>query len=283
MGNRKHIQDWDEDMNPPSKTVVAELSKPLKTWFSPRIYGLDKIEAERPALYVSNHSVLGVTDGFFLGVEMYLQKDIMLRPLVDDLHNEVPFWRQLIRNIGMVPASREKCSQLMQNGAHVLVFPGGRREVCKQKGEAYQLIWRNRLGFVHMAVEHGYDIIPVATIGAEELFDIMVDSKDIMRSPLGAWLQNSGIADRYFHGGENMPPIVKGLGNTFLPRPERHYIQIGDRIPTAHFDKRTDDEALLLGIRKEVEGAFDVMFEDLKAYRNNDADEEWWRWLLKKL
>ena len=283
MGNRKHLPDWDEDFNPPSKAMVEELSKPLKTWFSPKIYGLDKIEADRPALYVSNHSVLGVTDGFFLGVEMYLQKDIMLRPLVDDLHNEIPFWRQLIRNVGMVPASRERCGSLMDAGAHVLVFPGGRREVCKQKGEAYQLIWRNRTGFVHMAVEHGYDIIPVATIGAEEVFDIWVDSKEIMRSPLGAWLHNTGIADRFLHGGENLPPLVRGVGNTILPKPERHYIQIGDRISTAKFEKQTDDEALLMGIRHEVEGAFETMFEGLKGHRKNDTDEEWWRWLLKKL
>jgi 1-acyl-sn-glycerol-3-phosphate acyltransferase len=104
---------------------------------------------------------------------MYLQKDIMLRPLVDHMHWEIPFWRQLIKNVGMVPGTRESCAALMEAGEHVLVFPGGRREVCKQKGEAYQLIWRNRTGFAHMAVAHGYDIIPVATIGAEEMFDIL--------------------------------------------------------------------------------------------------------------
>ena len=271
----------ENDIVPPSKDLVKELAKPFKTWFDPRIYGFDKIERDRPALYVSNHTILGLTDGFFLGLEMYLQKDIMLRPLVDHMHWEIPFWRQLIKNVGMVPGTRESCAALMDAGEHVLVFPGGRREVCKQKGEAYQLIWRNRTGFAHMAVAHGYDIIPVATIGAEEMFDILIDAKDVMNSPLGAWMQNSGFADKYLHGGENLPPIIKGIGRSIIPRPQRHYIMVGERINTTRFNGEAQDHEALVGVRQEVEQAFTTMFADLQAYRKNDNDEEWWRKILK--
>src|SRR5688572_13098467 len=103
----------DDDTIPPSKDLVTEVSKPLRTCLAPNLYGFEKIERERPALYVSNHTVVGLTDGLFLGLEMFLQKDIMLRPLVDHMHWEVPFWRELIRNIGMVPGTRESCSALM--------------------------------------------------------------------------------------------------------------------------------------------------------------------------
>lgn len=273
---------FEDDIIPPSKELVREIAKPFLTWFSPRLYGFEKIERERPALYVSNHTVLGLTDGFFLGLDMFLQKDIMLRPLVDHMHWEVPFWRQLIKNIGMVPGTRESCSALMDAGEHILVFPGGRREVCKQRGEAYKLIWRNRTGFAHMAVKHGYDIVPVAAIGGEEMYDIVADARDLMRSPLGAWLQNSGFADKYLGGGENLPPLVKGLGRSVLPKPERHYIKVGDRIDTTRFGGLDQDEEALMGLRNEVEQSFEVLFEDLQAYRRNDKDEEWWRQLLKK-
>lgn len=273
----------DDDFNPPSKELVTEVAKPLKAWFSPKLYGFEKIERERPALYVSNHTVVGLTDGLFLGLEMYLQKSIMLRPLVDHMHWEVPFWRELIRNIGMVPGTRESCSALMEAGQHILVFPGGRREVCKHKGEAYQLIWRNRTGFAHMAIKYQYDIIPVAAIGGEEMFDILVDAKEIMKSPIGAWLHNSGIADKYLAGGENLPPIVKGIGRSVLPKPQRHYIMVGDRIDTTRFNGEAHDEEALKGLRGEVESAFQDMFQDLQGYRNNDGDDEWWRWLLKRM
>lgn len=274
---------FEDDIIPPSKDFVKEIAKPFINWFSPRLYGFEKIEKDRPALYVSNHTVLGLTDGFFLGLEMYLQKDIMLRPLVDHLHWEIPFWRQLIKNVGMVPGTRDSCAALMDAGEHVLVFPGGRREVCKQKGEAYHLIWGNRVGFARMAVANGYDIIPVATLGGEEMFDILIDSKEIMNSPIGAWLQNSGFADRYLHGGENLPPIIKGIGRTVIPKPQRQYILVGDRIETKRFNGEIENEELLMDVRKEVETAFVTMFDDLRAYRENDTDEEWWRKLLKRM
>ncbi len=273
----------EDDFVPPSKELVREVSKPFKNWFSPKLYGFEKIERDRPALYVSNHTVLGLTDGLFLGLEMYLEKDIMLRPLVDHMHWEVPFWRTLIRNIGMVPGTRESCSALMEAGEHILVFPGGRREVCKHRGEAYQLIWRNRIGFAHMAIQYQYDIIPVAALGGEEIFDILVDASDVMKSPIGAWLQNSGIADRYLHGGENLPPIVKGIGRTVIPKPERQYIMVGDRIDTSRFQGMEMEEEMLKGLRGEVELSFQNMFEDLQGYRKNDKDDEWWRWLLKRM
>jgi 1-acyl-sn-glycerol-3-phosphate acyltransferase len=199
------------------------------------------------------------------------------------MHWEIPFWRQLIKNIGMVPGTREGCAALMDAGEHILVFPGGRREVCKQKGEAYQLIWRNRTGFAHMAVAHGYDIIPVAAIGGEEMFDILVDSREVMSSPIGAWLQNSGLADRYLNGGENLPPIVKGVGRSLLPKPQRHYIMVGDRIDTTRFNGHIEGDEMLMGVRKEVEEAFVRMFDALKEHRAGDKDEEWWRKILKRV
>ncbi len=40
---------------------------------------------------------------------------------------------------------------VMQQGYSILVFPGGGREVLKRKGEAYQLIWKQRYGFLKLA------------------------------------------------------------------------------------------------------------------------------------
>jgi hypothetical protein len=76
----------------------------------------------------------------------------------------------------------------------VLVFPGGAREVFKRKGEAYRLIWKERIGFVQMAAAHGYPIVPFASVGADEAYDIEFDAADLMRSPIGTLLRATGIA-----------------------------------------------------------------------------------------
>src|SRR5262245_35489427 len=63
---------------------------------------------------------------------------------------------QFLKSLGVVVGSRERCPRLKEEGAHVLVFPGGGREVTKRKGEACKLIWNERTGFARTAIEHGY-------------------------------------------------------------------------------------------------------------------------------
>ena len=64
----------------------------------------------------------------------------------------------------------------MKAGENILLFPGGAREVAKRKGEAYQLVWKKRLGFVRLAVEHSYRILPFASVGQEDAFSIILDA-----------------------------------------------------------------------------------------------------------
>ncbi|MEM0997263.1 MAG: lysophospholipid acyltransferase family protein [Bacteroidota bacterium] len=269
--------------SPPPKKLAEDLIRLFDLYFSPRIYGMENAALEKPALYVSNHTVYGLTDGFYTGAVLYQRKNIWLRALGDNMHTQVPVWRKIAQDMGMVNGSREVCAELMRQKQHIMVFPGGTREVCKNKGEAYQLIWKQRVGFAHMAIEFGYDIVPVASVGGEELFKIMVDSNDIMASPLGRLLKLTGIADRYFKGGENIPPVARGIGFSGWPRPERIYIKIGEHIPTAEYRGKEDDPDALFDLRGKVEATILEMIDELKAFRKNDTDEEWWRKLLKQL
>ena len=36
----------------------------------------------------------------------------------------------------------------LSKGKHVLLFPGGGREVCKRRGEEYSLLWKDEVDFV---------------------------------------------------------------------------------------------------------------------------------------
>ncbi|MEM7036594.1 MAG: 1-acyl-sn-glycerol-3-phosphate acyltransferase, partial [Bacteroidota bacterium] len=120
-------KSWTE-FTPPSKKFIEDLMKPLKAYFDPRFYGLEKIEADRPALYVTHHTVFGLTDGFFLGAEAFLQRGVFLRALVANIHMSIPYWRDIISELGTTAANREVCREMMDAGEHILVFPGGARE-----------------------------------------------------------------------------------------------------------------------------------------------------------
>lgn len=152
-----------------------------------------------------------------------------------------PFGKILSKNLGVVEASRENCHALMNRGDSIVVFPGGTREICKKKGEEYILKWSDRKGFVRLAMEHGYDIIPVAAVGAEETYTIIEDSNDILKSPFGQFLKFIGVAEKYFKNGELMPPVIRGIGNTIFPRPAKLYFSFGKRISTARYKSKFDD------------------------------------------
>ena len=111
----------------------------------------------------------------------------------------------------------------MRAGQHLMVFPGGGREVLKRKNEAYRLIWKtDRL--LQLAAAFGYPIVPFASLGASESLHIALDAGDIMSSPIGKLLQATGIADKYLRGGEILPPLVRGLGLTWIPEPDRFFV-----------------------------------------------------------
>ena len=81
------------DFTPPSKMFGRAFIAPFKFYFSPQFYGLDELDVSKPALYVSNHTILGVFDGYPFAIELYLRKGIILRALADSNHWYIPVWK----------------------------------------------------------------------------------------------------------------------------------------------------------------------------------------------
>jgi hypothetical protein len=171
----------------------------------------------------------------------------------------------------------------MRRGEHIVVFPGGAREVFKHKGEAYQLIWKERFGFVQLAIKHGYTITPYATAGAEEAFDVLLDASDYMDTLLGRYLKRSGIADRYLRGGEEFPPLVRGLGLTAVPRPEKLYFSIGRSIGTARYRGQEDDPEVLRRVRNRVGRSLEQLIAELRVHRARATGQGALRRMLNRL
>jgi len=277
---KKPIDDG-YDFTPPSKTFARSFIAPFKFYFAPQFFGLNELDVSKPALYVTNHTVLGVLDGYPFAIELYLKKGIVLRALADSNHYKIPVWKDLIKErLGVVEASRKNCAALMKRKDNIVVFPGGTKEVCKKKGEQYILKWKDRKGFVRMALEHGYDIIPVAAVGGEEAYTVLKDGNDFMKTPFGQFLKFIGVSKSVFKDGDLIPPTVAGIGNTIIPRPAKLYFKFGKRISTKAYKKQHEDEAVQEEIKAKVEAALLESFKELFAIRDKDTDRNKWRRLL---
>ncbi len=249
----------------PSAAELAAARLLLEPWHlltSPRFFGLAHVPTDRPFLLVGNHTIMGVLDAPLLVLGLYEKTGVFVRSLGDHLHFRVPGWRDVLARFGTVEGTRDNCRALMRAGEPILVYPGGGREVFKHKGEKYRLIWKNRTGFVRMAIEHGYPIVPFAAVGAEECYDIVVDSDEIRRSPLGPLVES--VAPR----AEEVPPLVRGLGP--LPRPERFYFHFGAAIETVALAGREDDDATCQALRARVARSIEHGIRVLLEERSRD-------------
>jgi 1-acyl-sn-glycerol-3-phosphate acyltransferase len=247
---------------------VVKALAPLRRVIKPKVYGIEHVP-KRGALLVGNHTLYGVFDMLFWTAEL-IDRGIMVRGLGEHALFKMPGSRQLMEAAGIVPGTRPNTRELMRRGDLILVFPGGAREVAKRKGERYQLIWKKRLGFAKMAIQGRYPIIPFASLGIEDAMDIVVDPDNPLMAPLRK------LSEKLLN--VEPLPIVRGIGLTPIPRPERLYFWFGEPISTVEYDGVADeDNARDLRARTAaaIEGGLDFLFDE----RENDPE----RSLLQRL
>jgi 1-acyl-sn-glycerol-3-phosphate acyltransferase len=139
-------------------------------WFRGEVRNLGNIPETGPVLMVGNHSggnmtpdthVLTLAFSTYFGVE---------RPFYQLAHNLVvasPIG-QLLRKYGTVPASHENAEKALNQGAAVLVYPGGDWEVHRASWDGYKVDFGGRKGFLRLALNNDVPIVPVVSAGGQE-------------------------------------------------------------------------------------------------------------------
>ena len=197
---------------PPSKDAMdrlVSLLEPYRRITQPKFYGMGNIPGDG-SLLVGNHTVYGFLDLPLMLAEIWKRRRIAVRGLGEDAHYAVPVWRDLLGACGMVRGTRDNVRALMHDHQTILVFPGGAREVNKRRGQQYQLLWGERMGFARLAIEQGYPIVPVAAVGADDMLDVIVDQTTPLYGQLAAAYEKVM--------GFPTPPVVRGVGLTGIPR-----------------------------------------------------------------
>jgi hypothetical protein len=270
MGGAPH----DELSFDPS--LVKELDRfvaPLKRLLSPVAIGLEHVPRQGAVLLAGNHTIYGVLDIPMLALEVYEKTGRVVRGLGDHNHFALPVWRDLLTRLGAVRGTRENCGRLFEAGEAVLVFPGGGREVFKHKGEKYKLVWKERVGFARLAIQYGVPIVPFASVGVEDMFEIILDADDLLGSPVGHLLRSLGITERpWFRHGEIVPPLARGTGPGGLPRIERQYFLFDAPIPTDPFRGRHEGPEVCFALRTQVKSAVERSIQRLREVREADPE-----------
>ena len=244
--------------------AAKALLSPWRALTDPRVDGYANLPADGRYLLVGNHTTLGVFDIPFVVLGIHDETGVLVRSLGERQHFRVPLWRDLLARFGTVDGSRENTRRLLRAGEPVLVFPGGGREVARRRGDYYPLVWRERIGFARLALEFGYPVVPFAMIGVDDMWDVVADADDPIYAPARA------LAARVDIDPELLFPLVRGLGPTPLPRPQRIYARLCAPIDASAFGSGWDDASGAAAFRDGVRDAVAAGIDELLAEREAD-------------
>jgi 1-acyl-sn-glycerol-3-phosphate acyltransferase len=240
---------------------VIDLSRPY-------VSGLENLPGDGRFLLVGNHTQF--VGGEVLLIPHFVRRAIgtRVRPLADRRFGEQQgLGRDLMTAYGGVVGAPETARELMRHNETILVFPGGGREIAKFKGEEYRLNWNGRSGFARIAVENDYPIVPVGLVGGDDVYKSLV-SRD---SVLGRLSQT--VSEKLSGRADMAMPLMRGIGPTLIPRPQRMYLRFGEPIETTK-PNRTSTENWVASVRKDTQQSLETILTELLAVRAGDPFRE---------
>ncbi|HSO98986.1 MAG TPA: lysophospholipid acyltransferase family protein [Solirubrobacteraceae bacterium] len=257
---------------PPSRTagVVRRVIDVIDAVAQPALIDVENVPASGPFLMVGNHQLLGMQDLPALVRELERHCGVRVRGMADRFHFALPGWRELLVRMGAVPGTRENCRRLLAQGEPVLVFPGGAREVYKRRHQEYQLVWGERTGFARLAIEAGCPIVPLAAVGAEDRFRVVLDMDSRIAGPARSLMRRIG------HRDDVGTLLLVGSGPVGLPGTGRLYFRFGEPIATTRWADRADDPEALAECRDLVKAAVESGIANLLAARADDPKRGLW-------
>jgi 1-acyl-sn-glycerol-3-phosphate acyltransferase len=244
--------------------VVADGIDPVVDPWRPYIDGLGNLPTDGRFLLVGNHTQMGSAETFLIPYAVRRELGVRVRPLADRQFGQMRgLPGDLLAAFGGVVGAPQTARELMRHDETVLVFPGGGREIPKFKGEEYTLRWQGRSGFARVAVENGYPIVPVGLVGGDDVYRSLT-SRD------SAWGRFSQALSSRVGGRDDMAiPLLRGVGPTLIPRPERMYLRFGTPIDTTT-PVGIDAAGWAEEVKRRTQAALEQILDDLLVLREAD-------------
>ncbi len=204
-----------------------------KNYFRVTTYGLEQLPKGR-VMVVANHSGQLPFDAMMIGMALLIDAipARIPRGMVDYWVPSLPFISDLFTRSGAVVGSPLNCLNLLRADQCVMVFPEGTRGLGKPYSKRYQL-QNFGTGFIRLAIEAKTPIVPVAVIGAEEMYPGAFNVKALAKI----------LGTPYFP----MTPLLALLGPLgALPLPTQISLRFGKPLTFQADPDMTDSELLPL-------------------------------------
>jgi 1-acyl-sn-glycerol-3-phosphate acyltransferase len=246
--------------------TVTDGLRPVLDLQRPYVDGAEHLPADGRFLLVGNHTQFG-SEVFLIPDTVRRAIGTRVRPLADRGFARMRgLPADLLAAFGGVIGEPETARELMRHDQTILVFPGGGREIPKFKGEEYTLRWQGRAGFARLSVENGYPIVPAGLVGGDDVYRSWT-TRDSAYAKV-----SEALARRLsrINGRPDMAlPLLRGIGPTLIPRPQRMYLRFGAPIDTSRpLGIGTQD--WVDAVKEQTQRALERILVDLRQVRASD-------------
>lgn len=246
---------FDPELN---RTLLMPAARALyRSWFRVQMRGLEHVPSAGAALVVANHSGVLPVDAVMLQVGILDEHPASrnLRLLSADLVYTLPLLGRVARASGHVPANPDEAERLLRAGELVGVFPEGFKGIGKPFSDRYRLQRFGRGGFVRTALRTGVPLIPVAIVGAEEIYPMVAD-----------WPELAARLNLPYFPITPLFPWFGPLGA--IPLPSKWMIEFCDPVPTDGFaPDQCEDSGVIAEVAEKVKDTIATKIDELLAER----------------
>jgi len=242
LAGEYHEDQWgfDEEF---TEAVFPIFEFLYSVWWRVQVEGAANVPGHGRALLVANHSgAIFPFDGAMIATAIQKEHPLprWIRAMVLNWAFDLPFASYILRRLFGVAANPANLNRLLEEDQPVMVFPEGQKGFGKSFADRYRLQRFGRGGFVEVALETGTPIVPIAVVGAEEIYPKLAESKPLARA----------------FGSPYVPitPTFPWLGPLgLLPLPSRWRIEFLEPIDLSGYGPgSSEDRSLVFDLTEQV-------------------------------
>lgn len=229
-----------------------------KKWFRVQIAGLENVPDIGSAVLFGNHSGTLPIDACLLyeAIINYHPEPRRLRFLVTKFLIGPKYIGDFLRGLGCIPPDFDASTNLLRHQELVLFYPEAEAGTGKLYKDRYKLV-DFHAGFVRAAIETGSPLIPIVTIGGDEIYPMFRNIK-----PLAKFLHFP-----YFPLTPFFPWLPFPL--CFIPLPVKIMICVWPSFRLPYPPEAAEDEQLVAQIASDIRADLQTKVSALLAMRTS--------------
>jgi 1-acyl-sn-glycerol-3-phosphate acyltransferase len=184
--------------------------------------------------------------------------------MVHDVVFKIPVVRNLLIRMGALRASRANASKVLDLGGVVVAYPGGTLEALRSFRNRNRIDFGGHTGFIEVALQHGVPILPVANVGAHEVYLTLFSSQLLAR--LTGMERLTGVKTLPVNLG--LPWGIWPTGFLpYLPLPSKIVFKVGKPVQLPRNPKLAGNRLFVRNVLNEVSATMQHMVDELASRR----------------